>query len=145
VLQVKKMEETVTNGNIHKKLFLIFNHEITENQAMNAEKDLGITDIIDMPNNLKHIWNQIPAKEKHIARYLEPIKKWVMAHAGKDDFILVQGDFGATYLMVEFALKHGLIPVYSTTVRQAAEFTKPDGSLKTEHIFKHQLFRKYGF
>ncbi|MFO7884665.1 MAG: CRISPR-associated protein Csx20 [Desulfobacteraceae bacterium] len=127
-----------------RKLFLIFNHEITEKQLMEAEKDLGVTAIIEMPRELKEIWKQIPAEDEHIAGYLEPVKKWVLSHAGKKDFILIQGDFGATYLMVDFAFSHGLIPVYSTTARQAAEFRQPDGSLKTEHVFQHRIFRKYG-
>ena len=130
--------------NQNKKLFLIFNHHITEEQVQNAEKDLGIADIIEMPQRLKDIWKQIPPHKEKICSYIDPVKNWVFTHAGEGDVLLVQGDFGATYLMVEFAFKNDLIPVYSTTVRQAAEFKQPDGSLKTEHVFRHRMFRKYG-
>ena len=145
-MQVKKIsDQKIVNTDKIRKLFLIFNHEITKEQVENAQNKHGITDFLEMPHELKEIWKQIPADDEHIAGYLEPVKKWVLSQAGKNDFLLVQGDFGATYLMVDFAFTHGLIPVYSTTARQAAEFRQPDGSLKTEHVFRHRIFRKYGF
>jgi hypothetical protein len=55
-----------------------------------------------------------------------------------------QGDFGATYLMVRFALEQGLIPIYATTRRKAREESQADGAVKLTHHFQHQTFRKYG-
>ncbi|MEA1967980.1 MAG: CRISPR-associated protein Csx20 [Thermodesulfobacteriota bacterium] len=143
------MKSLTTDGlrkslSFKKKLFSVFNHILTTEQISDARHSLGVTEFVEMPDKLKQIWKQIPADSESISRYLDPLKKWILANAAKEDIILVQGDFGATYLMVEFAFKHGLIPVYSTTYRQAAESVQPDGRLKTEHIFKHQMFRKYG-
>jgi hypothetical protein len=45
--------------------------------------------------------------------------------------------------MVNFAFEIGLIPVYSTTAREAVE-EYDDGTIKLVHHFRHQIFRKYG-
>lgn len=69
---------------------------------------------------------------------------WLAMTAHQGDYALVQGDFGATYLAVRFAFKQGLIPVYSTTQRQAEEEHLPDGSVRLVHRFEHCMFRRYG-
>ncbi|MEA3280185.1 MAG: CRISPR-associated protein Csx20, partial [Thermodesulfobacteriota bacterium] len=60
------------------------------------------------------------------------------------DYVLIQGDFGACYIMVRFAFEKGFVPVYSTTRREAVEKQQSDGAVKLVHQFKHQVFRKYG-
>jgi hypothetical protein len=86
----------------------------------------------------------VPPGLEKIEAYLEPIRAWVIESAQLGDFLLVQGDFGAVYLMVRFALEKGLIPIYSTTERVAAEEHKEDGSVTLTHHFRHVRFRKYG-
>jgi hypothetical protein len=44
--------------------------------------------------------------------------------------VLIEGDFGACYLMVRFALEKGLVPLYSTTRREAEERYDADGSVR---------------
>ena len=124
-------------------LFLIFNHEITEAQLEDARKSLGVHRVVDLPTELKIFWKQIPPDLPEIASYLEPVKDWLASNATKMDFVLIQGDFGACFIMVNFALKHGLIPVYSTTSREAEEIHEADGAVSLVHRFKHRIFRKY--
>ena len=62
----------------------------------------------------------------------------------KGDYILIQGDFGACFLMVQFAFEKGFIPIYSTTEREAVETHGEDGSVSLTHRFKHRIFRRYG-
>ncbi len=85
----------------------------------------------------------VPFKTK-INNYLEPVKSWLAENVAKSDYVLIQVDFGACYIMVHFAFEKGLIPVYSTTRREAVEEHGNDGSIKLVHQFKHQIFRKYG-
>ena len=133
---------------IHKKmpysLFLIFNHEITPAQESDARRSLGIQHTIDLPPNLKTLWRQIPPDLDEINGYLKPVKSWLKSKASKNDYVLIQGDFGACYIMTKFAFEIGLIPIYSTTEREATEEYKKDGTVKLVHQFKHQAFRKYG-
>jgi hypothetical protein len=79
-----------------------------------------------------------------ISDYLKPVMQWLEENAAKSDYVLIHGDFGACFILVDFAFKKGLIPIYSTTHREAVEEQNPDGSVKIVHRFQHQIFRRYG-
>ena len=125
-------------------LFLIFNHEITPVQESDARSSLGVQRIVDLPSDLKELWRQVPPDLTEIGSYLAPLKTWLESQAVKNDYVLVQGDFGACYILVNLALDIGLIPIYSTTAREATEEYDRDGSVKLVHRFRHKIFRKYG-
>ncbi|MBN1546783.1 MAG: hypothetical protein JW902_09005, partial [Syntrophaceae bacterium] len=97
-----------------------------------------------LPEDLQQIWSNIPPDVPEIKTYLEPIETWLSRQAQKDDYVLIQGDFGGCFLMVNFSLAHDLIPVYSTTERMAVEEGQPNGAVKVTHHFQHQIFRRYG-
>ncbi len=126
-----------------KSLFLLFNHQLTSEQENDARDSLKISNIQSLPLELKAFWRQIPPHLPAITQFLQPIRTWLAAQAQPDDYVLIQGDFGACFLMVNFAFKNKLIPIYSTTVRKAVEEIAEDGSIKLIHRFKHQIFRKY--
>ena len=124
-------------------LYLIFNHQITVRQKQDAQESLGVDKIIELPHNLDPLWRQIPPDLESIKNYLKPVKDWLASHSQKNDYILIQGDFGACYIMINFAFEIGLTPVYSTTKREAVEQHGDDGTIKLVHHFKHQIFRRY--
>jgi hypothetical protein len=105
---------------------------------------LAVSSIIQPPDPVQTLWECVPPDLPAIEDYLAPVKDWLTEQAGCGDFLLVQGDFGATYLMVRYAFDRGLIPVYSTTERQVFEDRLPDGRVKAMHAFSHRRFRKYG-
>ena len=125
-------------------LFLIFNHRFTAAQQTDARDTLGIDAIVSLPEDLQALWSQVPPDLPDLASYLHPLMKWLVPTAQADDYALIQGDFGATYLMVRFALEHGLIPIYATSRRLAQEEHQADGTVKLTHHFRHQNFRRYG-
>ena len=122
-------------------LFLIFNHDITPVQETDARNSLGVQQIINMPPDLKELWRQIPPDLSKISDYLNPVKDWLACQARKNDYVLIQGDFGACFIMVNVAFEIGLIPIYSTTQREAVEEYKEDGTINLSHQFKHRIFR----
>ncbi len=124
-------------------LFLIFNHDITPVQESDAYSSFGVQQIINMPPDLKDLWRQIPPDLPKISAYLNPVKDWLAGQAKKNDYVLIQGDFGACFIMVNFAFEINLIPIYSTTEREAVEEHKEDGTINLSHQFKHRIFRKY--
>jgi len=126
------------------KLFAIFNHEITDIQKKDARDFLGVDAIEDLPDDLKALWSDIPPELQEIRGYLSPVIEWLEGHAARGDYVLIQGDFGACYIMVNFALNKGLVPVYSTTRRDAVEEHLPDGSIRLGHLIRHRMFRRYG-
>ena len=87
------------------RLFLIFNHEITGVQEKDALSSLGVDVIEDLPGDLKALWRQVPPALPRIRGYLRPVMEWLGARAEKGDYVLIQGDFGACFIMVNFALE----------------------------------------
>lgn len=126
-----------------KQIFLLLNHEISDLQKEDAIKT-GISSIIPLPDDLSRIWVNLPPEAEAIDPLLTPIKHWLSEKASQGDHVLIQGDFGACWLMVKFAFERRLVPVYSTTKRKAVEIQNTDGTTQTVRQFKHVIFRKYG-
>ncbi|MDA8308853.1 MAG: CRISPR-associated protein Csx20 [Deltaproteobacteria bacterium] len=125
-------------------LFLIFNHRFTREQEADAAATLGVKRIIEPPADLQDLWGDIPPDLPAIEDYLGPLRQWLVSLAAPGDYVLIQGDFGACFLMASFAFTHGLTPVYSTTRREAVEQVEPDGAVRLTHLFRHRTFRRYG-
>ena len=126
------------------RFFTIFNHQLTERQITDARNRLGVEGIVSPPEDLQILWRQVPAELEGIDGYLGPIKNWLAEAASAGDYVLIQGDFGATWIMVNHAFKLGLVPVYSTTEREAEETVTTDGAVQLVHTFRHRRFRRYG-
>ncbi len=122
---------------------LMFNHTLTDQQYYAARQNFGITRVREMPEDLKRLWGQIPADAEELSQVLKPFKKWLKQFGINQNPVLIQGDFGATYAMVHYAVKLGLIPVYATTIRKALEIRESDGRIRMEHIFEFCRFRRY--
>jgi len=129
---------------VARTLFLIFNHQLTQAQEDDARSSLGIDRIVPLPPEIHDLWSAIPPDLPEISNYLSPVREWIEASSKPGDYVLIQGDFGACHLMVQFAQNRGLIPIYSTTRREAAEEPQPDGSVRLIHRFEHRIFRRYG-
>ena len=127
------------------KLFLLFSHYVTDEQFEDAKRTLKITEFISLPKELQFIFSNVPADLETIDAYLQPILDWINEHCtDKNDYILVQGDFGATYFLVDYCKKNNYAtPIYATTERKSVEELQADGSIKTQRIFKHKRFRLY--
>ena len=125
-------------------LYLIFNHQITDLQRRDAIKSLGVERIVEMPTHLKHLWRNIPPDLPDIKGHITPVMEWLSTRAVQGDFALIQGDYGACYILVQFAFERGLVPIYSTTFREAIEECQEDGSITLKHVFRHCIYRRYG-
>jgi hypothetical protein len=125
-------------------LHLLFNHLLTDNQAEQAGIELGIKRITEPPADISRCWANIPPEPESIRDILKPVFSWIDKTAAKGDFLLVQGDFGACYLVLEHLSGTGVIPVYATTKRQAVEQRLDDDTVQLTHRFRHVRFRKYG-
>jgi hypothetical protein len=125
-------------------LFLLFNHTLTAGQAFDARVSLGIERLVLAPPDILAIWSSVPPEAAELAAHLRPVFAWLDEEVADGDCVLVQGDFGAVYLVVNFALARRCIPVYSTTEREAVEEHQPDGSVWLTHRFRHRRFRRYG-
>lgn len=79
-------------------LFLLFNHRLTRFQEEDARNSLGVERIIEPPLEIREFWSQVPPEADSLEEYLAPVFVWLAAMARSGDFVLVQGEFGATWL-----------------------------------------------
>jgi len=127
-----------------KNLILLFSHTLTPEQIADAKSSLGVENFVSLPENLKNSWGNVPPEsDLDFAKYLQPITDFLAQETKANDIVLVQGDFGATFFVVQWCKTQGYIPVYATTERIAMEQTQADGSVVMQKVFKHKAFRKY--
>ncbi len=125
-------------------LIVLLNHSLTQDQIIDAYYSLQIDKIVYPEDTVKRMWANVPTTGDSLEKFLTPIYEWIKKTSTDGDYLLVQGDFGATYLVVRFALLNCLIPIYSKSKRIARENILPSGEVKLHHIFLHKGFRIYG-
>ena len=125
-----------------KKLLVIMSHNMTKTQKEHAYNTLHISKIIECNIHIKNIWSNInPISSLDLSK-LDIVIKWIKENTAQGDYVLVQGEFGATFYIVDYCLKKGLIPIYATSKREVIEEINEE-KIITNRIFKHETFRKY--
>ena len=128
---------------MNKTLHLLFNHTLTPEQIKDAQESLGVSEIEVLPNHLKQLWSNVPpTKELNLKNHLQPIVAYFKEVQPKD-YVLVQGDFGAVFYMVNQLEKMGFTPLYATTERKVIEEQNKQNEIISKRIFKHVCYRKY--
>jgi hypothetical protein len=124
-------------------LFLLFSHTLTPEQVKDANEVLGVKKIISLPLSLQEMWSNIDPVGELKTQTLDEIALWLKENGKKDDFVLIQGEFGATYYLTEFCFSAGFIPIYATSRRIYEEIKNDDGTIERKHKFRHVNFRRY--
>ena len=125
-----------------KKLFLLFSHTLTSEQVDDAKKTFGVEEFVELPLQLQELWSNVPSELEDVSNYLSPLITYIQEQSLRGDVVLIQGDFGATYHMVNVVKTLGLKAVYSTTKRNVLE-KKIEGKIVKTSIFEHVRFRIY--
>lgn len=112
---------------------------MSEQQMEDAKRALNVKEFVALPTD---VWSQIPAESETVESSLLQLKAQLVKESSAGDVLLVQGDYGATYIMVQFAKEIGMVPVYATSKRVAVEKTEGNKVL-TNRVFEHVRFRKY--
>lgn len=126
-----------------KQLFLLFSHQLTPVQKDELHKDFGINKIVYLPPELQILWSNIPPEYSSIRPHLEDILRWLSKKANPEDVVLIQGEFGAVYMTVDFCKKTGLTPIYATTKRGIMGETLNDETIEVKRTFTHVRFRRF--
>ena len=117
-------------------------HQPTREQIKQARLDFNITDFVSLPQDLQKLWSNVPPDLKSLKTYLSPFDEFLKEQAKAGDFVLIQGELGATYTMINTAKSLELNPIYATTKRMVKEELINDKIIKTS-VFEHVLFRDY--
>ena len=124
------------------KMFLLFSHKLTEDQIKDAKDNLGVKEFVYLPDDLQKKFSNVPPELDDIKKYSEVFIDFLKNNAKKEDFVLIQGDFGIVFNVVEFCKENNLKAVYSTTKRIVKEKII-DGKVVKISEFKHIKFRRY--
>lgn len=125
-----------------KRLLVVFSHKLTEKQENDARATLGVTSFFYPPWEVQKILMDIPAQAASVSEILTPVVAWLNNHLQPKENVLIQGEFGTTFLLVDLVFRKGGIPVYSTTRRYHREAAYGDNVI-IEKIFEHERFRVY--
>lgn len=142
---IEKAESLILNtekklGEI--RMLLIFSHNLTEKQIIEAKDKFSISKFVELDNELLVKWSNVPPDLEDLNEYLKDIMDWIDENGRAGDYALVQGDFGATNIIVNYCKMRGIIPIYATTKRKAVE-EKEGEQVKVIREFEHVMFRRY--
>jgi hypothetical protein len=96
-----------------------------------------------MPINLALAWADIDPHGELNLSFASSVVAWVRAVAPVGSPVVVQGEAGMTFEVVNRLIVAGYVPVYATSERKVIETVLPDGSTETRRIFEHVQFRAY--
>jgi len=128
------------------KLFVLLSHKLTDEQKRHIQEIFEITsdNIYSLPSSLQEQWTNVPTVENLImSTHFQAIQQWLLANAQVRDYVLVQGETGATYYMVNFCFVNHWQPIYSTSNRVVKQTTLATGELQKVSIYNHVAFRRY--
>lgn len=125
-----------------KKFIVLMSHDMSDIQKNDAYENLKVAEIIEAPSEIKAIWGNVdPISDLDISK-LDKVISWIKNISEKRDYILVQGEFGATFYIVDYCFKSDLIPVYATSIRRVEE-TREGERVLTNRVFVHEGYRQY--
>jgi hypothetical protein len=122
--------------------YCLLNHAITENQKAELSNDFDCGNCVYPSEELKAQWSAVPTDKVLTQAYFAPFIEWLSEAKADDDVVVLQGEFGMTFALVDYALGRGLIPVHAVTKRVVKEEIDGERVYKN-YVFEHVCFRQY--
>ena len=94
-----------------------------------------------MLENLQQIWSNVLYDDKYYTN-LNEIIDYMLSILNEEDYVIVQGNWGYVYKLVEEAKKNKIIPLYAFSVRDSSEEII-NGEVVKITKFKYQCFVEY--
>jgi len=130
-----------------KKMFLIFNHTLTQKQATDA-RAMGVNEFVSLPSEplrLKEHLRNIDPCELDIKKIAQPFIVWLAGLSQKGDYVLVQAEHSFTVYVAHWCYCNELVPVCATTPRNVPHEVQKGETVHKSSVFQHHSFRKYQF
>lgn len=125
----------------YKKVLALISHKILPEQEQELKNRFEIVDIKFLPENLQQIWSNVLYDDKYYTNLNEMID-YMLSILNEEDYVIVQGNWGYVYKLVEEAKKNKIIPLYAFSVRDSSEDII-NGEVVKITKFKHQCFVEY--
>lgn len=128
-----------------RKIFCLLNHILSERQVQELIGTYGDSSIEYPPDSIKNLWSNLPVDHKLSKQTASVIFEWLNQNStGKNDIIILQGEAGYSFAIVDYALTHKFIPIHAVTKRVVQEVCNGEKIQRT-YIFEHICFRKYKY
>ena len=125
------------------KAFCLLNHALTQNQIAELKERFDITEIVYPSEELSKKWAQIPPSRELDFSIVKSVVEYLNS-ASTEDILIIQGEAGSTFMLVDYALKKRLVPVYAVTARVSKEVATGEQVVK-QNVFVHVCFRPYAY
>lgn len=125
------------------RAFCLLNHQLTPNQIRELNEKYSVSEITYPDKPLSKRWSQIPATSELDMGIINDVISW-LSSANTNDVLIVQGEFGSTFMVVDYALKLGIVALHAVTKRVAHE-TRDGEIVRREYVFEHVCFRQYKY
>lgn len=120
-----------------KKAFIFFSHKLTEKQIDELTTKWQCEKIISLPENLQTAWSNVNA-DADIRIFADFLKE----NSSEGDILLIQGEWGTTFNLINYAKDNNLVPIYAFSVRNSIEKKEGEAIIKTS-VFEHLEFKRY--
>lgn len=88
----------------YKKVLALISHKILPEQEQELKNRFEIVDIKFLPENLEQIWSNVLYDDKYYIN-LNEIIDYMLSILNEEDYVIVQGNWGYVYKLVEEAKK----------------------------------------
>lgn len=124
------------------KLINVSNHNLTEQQKQDAMDTLGVTEFIDLQQDLKaKLGNLKPTDVYEVAT---EIKDFIL-NQGNDIIVHLAGFMDLVQWLIQELHSYNIKVVYSYTQRIVQEQIKDNGAIEKKVIFEHQGWYSYSY
>lgn len=123
-------------------LLIIMSHYLSDIQVEEAKRKYNIDNFKVLPQELQEIWSNIDPIGELDVDSLKSIICWIQKESNENDYVLIQGEFGATFYIVDYCFNIKRVPIYATSKRQVEEKIQGEETI-TNRVFRHVNFRKY--
>ncbi|WP_304232408.1 CRISPR-associated protein Csx20 [Jiulongibacter sediminis] len=121
-----------------KKVLNLTNHSVTVEQEYELKTKWEVSEIINLPDNLKKTFGNVPPEFESLQNFCQPFIRWIEENFRPDILLWIQGEPGFIFILVSYFKRKGYRVIHATTVRQVIE----NGPEKRS-IFSHSRFREY--
>jgi hypothetical protein len=121
--------------------YCLLNHALTSNQLTELRERFGVTEIVYPPKEIALRWSEIPTVTKLTAEQIAPFVEW-LSGAESGTIVILQGETGATFALVDYCLQKEYVPLHAVTKRVAQE-TRDGEIVHRGYVFEHVCFRRY--
>jgi hypothetical protein len=122
-------------------VYCLMNHQLTSAQERELINRYGSDGIILPSAEISSAWMNSPVDAAFKRSSLSPFLSWIEG-IPPSSAIVLQGEAGAAFALIDYALRRNLIVLHSVTERKVSEVRR--GEIVTRRCeFEHICFREY--